>query len=239
MLINGLKNVIEAFESGVTIEMLYVEKGSFSANVRQVIELAKQKNIKIFYMDKAELDAMAKTKSRRVLAKVNEYQYCDLEEILSQQAKPHFLLILDQIQDPHNLGAIIRSAEIAGVTGIIIPKHRSAYVNDTVIRTSAGATAHVKIAKVTNINDTIRTLKDLFITVYAADMNGEFIYKENFTSDLAIIIGNEGMGVRELTRKLADKTIAIPQLGKLNSLNASVACGIILYEVVRQRLNIT
>lgn len=179
---------------------------------------------------------MAKMKVQKVLAEITDYKYFTLDEILAQNEKPHLILLLDGVQDPHNLGAIIRVADCAGATGVVIPRHRSVTVNDTVIKTSAGATAHVKIAKVTNINDTIRELQDRFITVFATDMEGDLIYDANLDGDVAIVIGGEGLGVKALTKKLADGVISLPQLGKINSLNASVAAGIVLYEAVRQRI---
>ncbi|HHX49386.1 MAG TPA: 23S rRNA (guanosine(2251)-2'-O)-methyltransferase RlmB [Clostridiales bacterium] len=236
MLINGFNAVQEALDADTTIEKIYIEKGAFSDKLRKIIKDAKEKKIRIFYLDKKELDAMAKMKVQKVLAEITEYKYFTLDEILAQKEKPHLILLLDGIQDPHNLGAIIRVADCAGVTGIVIPRHRSVSVNDTVIKTSAGATAHVKIAKVTNINDTIRTLQDKFITVLATDMEGQLIYDANLKDDVAIVIGSEGLGVKALTKKLSNGIISLPQYGKINSLNASVATGIVLYEAVRQRM---
>lgn len=139
------------------------------------------------------------------------------------------------MEDPHNLGSILRAAECAGAHGVVIPSRRSATVNETVIRISAGAANHIAVAKVGNINDAIRKLKDEFVNVYCADMDGENIYETKLDEDVAIVIGSEGFGVKELTAKLCDKAVSLPQRGKVNSLNASVACGIICYEVVRQR----
>lgn len=236
MLINGINAVQEALNAGATIEKLYIEKGVFSDKIRKITAEAKEQKIRVFYMEKTELEAMAKTKVQKILAEITEYNYFSVDDILSQTKKPHLILILDGIQDPHNLGAIIRSADCAGATGIIIPKHRCVGVNDTAIRTSAGATAHVKIAKVTNINDAIRKLKDKFITVYATDMDAPLVYDADLKQDIAIIIGGEGLGVKALTKKLADKVVSLPLCGQINSLNASVAAGIVLYEAVRQRL---
>ncbi|MDE5756137.1 MAG: 23S rRNA (guanosine(2251)-2'-O)-methyltransferase RlmB, partial [Clostridia bacterium] len=146
-----------------------------------------------------------------------------------------FMLILDGIEDPHNLGSIIRVAECAGAHGIVIPSRRNVGVNATVLRTSAGAVNHMRIASVTNINDTIRALKDDFVNVYCADMNGKNLYESHLKEDTAIVIGSEGFGVKQLTAKLCTDALSIPQFGKVNSLNASVACGVICYEVVRQR----
>jgi len=147
-----------------------------------------------------------------------------------------FLLILDGIEDPHNLGAILRVAECAGVQVVVIAKDRACPVNATVIKVSAGATEHINVAKVTNINQTIRTLKERNVFVYGADMQGEDIYSTDLSGDIAIVIGSEGKGLHQLTGQLCDKLIALPMLGKINSLNASVAAGAVLYEAVRQRL---
>lgn len=236
MLINGFNAVQEALDAGTTIEKIYIEKGAFSEKLRKISAIAKERKIRIFYLEKEELEAMAKMKVQKVLAEITDYKYFTLDEILAQNEKPHLILLLDGVQDPHNLGAIIRVADCAGATGVVIPRHRSVTVNDTVIKTSAGATAHVKIAKVTNINDTIRELQDRFITVFATDMEGDLIYDANLEGDVAIVIGGEGLGVKALTKKLADGIISLPQLGKINSLNASVAAGIVLYEAVRQRI---
>ncbi|MGI6594640.1 MAG: 23S rRNA (guanosine(2251)-2'-O)-methyltransferase RlmB [Christensenellales bacterium] len=236
MLINGFNAVQEALDAGTTIEKIYIEKGAFSEKLRKISAIAKERKIRIFYLEKEELEAMAKMKVQKVLAEITDYKYFTLDEILAQNEKPHLILLLDGVQDPHNLGAIIRVADCAGATGVVIPRHRSVTVNDTVIKTSAGATAHVKIAKVTNINDTIRELQDRFITVFATDMEGDLIYDANLDGDVAIVIGGEGLGVKALTKKLADGVISLPQLGKINSLNASVAAGIVLYEAVRQRI---
>ena len=155
--------------------------------------------------------------------------------IAKSRGEKAFIVILDGIEDPHNLGSILRVAECAGVHGVVIPSRRSADVNETVMRISAGAANHMAVAKVGNINDAIRKLKEEFVNVVCADMGGESIYDVDFDSDVAIVIGSEGFGVKELTAKLCDRTVAIPQRGKVNSLNASVACGIVCYEVVRQR----
>lgn len=236
MLINGYNAVEEALASDTTIEKIYVEKGAFSDRIRRIISKAREDKIKVFFLERKELEAKAGGKVQKVLAETTDFKYQTLEEILESGRKPLLILVLDGIQDPHNLGAIIRAAECAGASGIIIPRHRSVGVNDTVVRTSAGATAHVRIAKVANVNDAIRKLKDRFVKVYAADMDGTSIYDVDLKGDVALIIGNEGMGVKQLAKKLADGSVSLPQRGRLNSLNASVAAGIVLYEAVRQRI---
>ena len=145
-------------------------------------------------------------------------------------------IVLDEVLDPHNLGSVIRVAECAGATGVIIPARRSATVNETVVRTSAGATAYMPVIKVNNLNQAIEEMKKQNIWVYAADMDGEQMYKTNLKGDIALVVGGEGTGVRDLTKKLCDGVISIPMYGKVNSLNASVSAGIVLYEAVRQRV---
>lgn len=238
MIIEGKNAVREALIAGKSIDKLYILKGYTDNVVQNIIDMARDKNARILFVDKGALDKLTPNKHQNVVAEIAEFSYSELSEILDyakDKGEKLFLLILDGIEDPHNLGSIIRSAEIAGVHGIVIPKVRAVGVTDTVIRVSSGASYHMKIARVTNVNDTIRELKDNFINVYAADMQGTFVYNADMREDVAIIIGGEGAGVRTLTSKLADKIISIPMHGKVNSLNASVAAGVVIYEVVRQR----
>lgn len=236
MKIEGKNAVREALNSSLSIKKLCIQKNAH--DLQSFVDIAKKNNIRIDFLDKNMLDKLSETKHHQgVIAIADEYTYCDLDDILKlQQTKRLFVLLLDGIEDPHNLGSIIRVAECLGVDGIVIPNKRSATVNATVLRVSAGAAAHVKIAMVNNINDVIRKLKDNFVTVCCADMDGESIYTSTFTQDIAVVIGSEGFGVKHLTKNLCDKIISIPQFGKVNSLNASVACGIICSEIVRQRL---
>lgn len=240
MQIEGYNPVSEALEAGVTVEKLYVEKGNFSDRANRLIAVAKQKNVRVIFEEKTRLDAMSVTeKHQGVIAVATEFVYTPLEDILSQnkeKGKPLLLVILDGVEDPHNLGAVIRVADSAGADGVVIPKHRGTSVTDTVVKTSAGASSHVPVAKVTNINDAIRLLKDEGVFVLAADMDGASVYQTDLTGNIALIIGGEGAGVHALTKKLADGVISLPQLGKVNSLNASVAAGVLLYEAVRQRI---
>ncbi|OQC13620.1 MAG: putative TrmH family tRNA/rRNA methyltransferase [Firmicutes bacterium ADurb.Bin080] len=177
-------------------------------------------------------------RARGIMAIITEFVYADLkkmtEEALSS-GKDATIILLDGVEDPHNLGAIIRVADCSGANGVVIPKHRSASVNEVVIKTSAGATAHVPVSKVTNINDAIRYLKEQGFFIVSADMGGTSIYDTDLTGNIGLVIGGEGEGIHELVKKLSDKVVSIPQLGKINSLNASVATGIILYESVRQK----
>ena len=237
MQIEGKNSLKEALSSSLTIKKLYVQKNAH--DLQSFIDLARKNSIRVEFIDRSELDRMSETKHHQGLIAIAEnYSYCELEDIIEKSNNDNdlFVLLLDGIEDPHNLGSIIRVAECLGVDGIIIPNKRSASVNSTVLRVSAGAAARVKIAMVNNINDVIRKLKDNFVTVCCADMDGENIYNSHLNGDIAVVIGSEGFGVKQLTKKLCDKTISIPQFGKVNSLNASVACGIICSEIVRQRL---
>ncbi len=236
MQIEGRNPIKEALQSeNTTITKLCVQKGAHDLQV--IIDDARKNGIRIEFLDKVKLDKMSETKHHQgLIAFAENFKYSSVDEILSNKHnKDLFLLLLDNIEDPHNLGSIIRVAECLGVDGIIIPNKRAASVNSTVIKVSAGATSYVKVAMVNNINDVIRELKENFVTVCCADMGGETIYNAHLTGDIAVVIGNEGDGVKHLTKSLCDKTIAIPQFGKVNSLNASVACGIICSEIVRQR----
>ena len=237
MQIEGRNPIKEALASDkTTITKLCVQKGAH--DLQAVIDLARQKGIRIDFFEKQTLDKMSETKHHQgIIAYAENFKYASLDDILQKKSGPLFILLLDNIEDPHNLGSIIRVGECLGVDGIVIPNKRAAQVNSTVIKVSAGATSYVKIAMVNNINDVIRKLKDNFVTVCCADMGGENIYDAHLDGDIAVVIGNEGDGVKHLTKSLCDKTIAIPQFGKVNSLNTSVACGIICSEIVRQRIS--
>lgn len=239
MIIEGKNAIKEALNAGKSVDKLYVLKGYTDSSVQYIIDKARENNSRVLFVDKKTLDKLTPQKHQNVVAQISEFDYVRVEDIIDyakSKGEKLFLLILDGIEDPHNLGNIIRTAEIAGVHGIVIPKVRSVGVTETVIRVSSGASHHMKIAKVGNINDTLRALKDLFINIYAADMKGEIMYSQNMKEDTAIVIGNEGSGIKPLTAKLSDKIISIPIRGNINSLNAASAAGIIMYEVVRQRL---
>ena len=239
MIVTGKNSVQEAITSGKTIDNLMVSKSNYDNTTNEIISLAREKGIKIVFADKYLLDKTAAgVKHQGVLCFTSEFEYCDVQHILDvaeQKGEEPFIILLDGISDPHNLGAILRSAECAGVHGVIIPKNRAVPVNDTVVRISEGAAMHIPVARVTNINDAIKLLKDNFINVYCADMDGKTMYEQNMTGATAIVIGNEGSGVKRLTKELSDGSISIPLLGKINSLNASNAAAIVIYEVVRQR----
>ncbi len=236
MNVEGKNAVMEALKSEVTIDSLLVEKGQN----HQIINLARQKGIKVQYLDKNVMDRLSVTKRHQgFIAKITEFEYCEVADILAEadaRGEDAFVVLLDGVEDPHNLGSVIRVCECAGVHGIIIPKHRAASVNETVIKVSAGAAEHVKIAKVTNIVSVIEELQNAGVWVYAADMDGENIYSTDLTGKAAFVIGGEGKGVRPVTAKACDKVVALPLKGKVNSLNASVACGVVVYEALRQRL---
>ena len=239
MYIYGRNPVKEAYRAGKTIEKLFILKGEFDPTLSAIRKLAKEQRTVVSLVDKYALDKMANGGNHQgVVASVTDFEYSDVDDILAlarEKNEPALIVILDGITDPHNLGAIIRSAECFGAHGIIIPKHRSVSVNDTVIKVACGATEHILVAKVTNINDAIRDLKDQGVWIYATDFDGDAPKTVNLTGDIAIVIGSEGEGIHRLTKDLSDATLTIPQFGKVNSLNASVAAGIVLYEATRQR----
>ena len=240
--VEGRNSVIELLESGKDINKIYIERGEKQGSIHKIIAKAKERGIVLVETDKPKLKQMAQTENYQgVIAIVPPYEYCEIEDILEEAKNRNddpFILILDGIEDPHNLGAIIRTAETAGVHGIIIPKRRAASVNSTVNKVSAGAVEYMKIARVNNINDTIRYLKDNGIWIIGTDMNAtKFYYEEDFKSPIAIVIGNEGFGMNRLVKENCDLLIKIPMKGKITSLNASVSAGITIYEVVKQRNN--
>ena len=239
MIIIGKNAVAEAINSGKTIDRIMVSKSNYDNATNEIVRAARERGIKISFVDKYLLDkSVPGGKHQGVICYATDFEYCEPADILSiaeQKNEAPFILLLDGISDPHNLGAIIRSAECAGVHGIVIPKNRAVSVNDTVIKVSEGASMHVPVARVTNINDTIVWLQDRFVTVLCADMDGDPMYDKDLTVPLALVIGGEGSGVKRLTKERSDGSISIPLLGKINSLNASNAAAIVAYEVVRQR----
>lgn len=221
----------------LTIDNLKVQLGLKDNISNTIIRLAREAGAKITFLKKDILDKEQRNHQGFIM-ETSEFKYVEVEDILSvaeSKDESVFILILDGITDPHNLGAIIRSAECAGVHGIIIPKNRSASVNEVVVKTSAGAASYMKIAKVVNLSQVVEDLKKQNIFIYAAEKGGTSIYKTNLKGNIAVIIGGEGDGVRTLTKKISDEIISIPEFGKINSLNASVATGVILFEAVRQR----
>lgn len=239
MIIEGKNVVFEALSSGQTFNKLFVSKNNRDENTQKVIDLAKSKGIRVDFVDKFLLDKKSQTKNHQgIIAEVVDFEYCEIEDIFKLadlKGELPFVVILDGVKDPHNFGAIIRSCECAGVHGIIIPKNRSVAVNETVIKTSAGAISNMKIAKVTNINYTISELKNRGVWVYGFEAGEDIMYNCNLRGPIAVVIGSEGEGISELTKKKCDQIVSIPLMGSVNSLNASVACGVALFEVIRQR----
>lgn len=239
MLAEGKNPVKEALNSGVTIEKILVLDKTQDSVIREQIKIARDKGIRVEFVQRQALDRLSETGHHQgIIAVTSEFKYSDLKDVIKQaknQEKRMFFVLLDKLSDPHNLGSIIRTAECAEVTAVVIPARNSVLVNETVIRTSAGATSHVKVCKVGNLNDAINTLKDEGVFIYVTDMDGENMYKTNLKGHIGIVIGSEGNGVSSLTRKLADQVISIPMYGKINSLNASVSAGICMYEAVRQQ----
>ena len=239
MQIEGKNQVRELLSTDKTIEKLSILDGTKDEEIRGLVKIAKEKQSKIEYLDKRAMDKLSLTGHHQgIIASVTEFKYAELDDVITkvkEQKQDLLFVILDGVSDPHNLGSVMRVAECAGVTAVIIPKNRAASVNETVVRVSAGASEHVNVVKVTNINSTIEYLKKRGVFVYAADMDGEEMYKTNLTGDIALVVGSEGFGVSKLTRKVCDGIISIPMFGKVNSLNASVSAGIVVYETVRQR----
>ena len=240
-LVLGRNAVLELLKSDRTIEYVCVSKGELEGSIKVILGLARDKGVVIKEVDRRKLDAMSGGMVHQgVIAKVTPFKYCEVSDILEeaeQKDEKPFIIILDEIEDPHNLGSIIRTAELCGVHGIIIPKRRNVGVTSTVYKCSAGAIEHMKIAKVTNINTTIDMLKEKGVWIYGADIKGtDYSYNTNFSGACAIIIGSEGRGISNLTLKKCDVVVKIPTVGKINSLNASVAGGIMMYEVLKGRL---
>lgn len=241
-IIIGRNAVIEALKNDSrTIETLYISNNKLEGSINTIVGMAKEKKIIIKEVDKRKLDSMCDGETHQgVIAKVTPFKYCEVSDILDlarERGEAPFIVILDEVEDPHNLGSIARTAELFGVHGIIIPKRRSASVTATVYKSSVGAIEHVKVAKVTNLNATIDSLKEEGIWVYGADIRAEeYSYEVDYSGPCALIIGNEGRGISKLTVQKCDKLIKIPMVGKINSLNASVAGGIMMYEVLKGRL---
>ena len=237
--------MLEALKSGREIEKINiqkVDKGSYqSGSIKQIIAKAKEAKIPVYHSDKAFMDKLldgADVNCQGVIATASDYSYCEVEDMLKlaeERGEKPFLVILDGLEDPHNLGAIIRTAECAGAHGVIIPKRRSVSVNETVLKTSAGAAEHMLCARVTNIGRTIDELKNQGVWIYACDMGDTLMYEQNMTGPAAIVIGSEGFGISRLVREKCDFIVSVPMKGNVNSLNASNAAAVVMYEIVRQR----
>lgn len=241
-IITGRNPVNEALRSGRSIDTLYIAKGELSGSVKVIVALAKEKRIPVKEVDRRKLDFMtggANHQGIAALAAVKEYSSIDdIFALAQERGEKPFVIVLDGIEDPHNLGAIIRTAECAGAHGVIIPSRRAAGLNFTVGKSSAGALEYVPVARVTNIAATIDELKERGCWVYGADMDGETYCSSKLDSASALVIGAEGRGLGRLVREKCDVILSLPMLGKINSLNASVAAGVLMYEFTRQRQNI-
>ena len=238
--VEGRNAVRELLSSGKDINKIFVSKGEKHGSILEIIAKAKERKIIINEIEKSKLDKMAQSENHQgVIAIVPPYEYSSVDEILEYakfKNEDPFIIILDEIEDPHNLGSIIRTAECCGVHGIIIPKRRAASVNSTVLRTSVGAAEHVKIARVNNIVETIKELKENDVWIYGTDMNGTVEYtKQDYKGGVGLVIGNEGSGMGRLVKENCDILVSIPMVGKINSLNASVSAGIVMYEIFNQK----
>ena len=237
--IEGRNAVLEAFRSGKTIDRLFVLDGCQDGPVLTIKREAKKQDTLIRYVDKERLDQLSETgKHQGVIAYAAAYDYAEVEDILNaakEKGEDAFIVLLDNIEDPHNLGAIIRTAHQAGAHGIIIPKNRAVGLTATVARTSAGALNYLPVAKATNLSKTIEDLKKEGLWFAAADMDGQEMYDANLTGPIGLVIGSEGEGVSRLVKEKCDFSVSIPMKGQIDSLNASVAAGVLCYEIVRQR----
>ena len=240
MIIEGRNAVIEAFRSGKTVDKLFVLDGCQDGPVLTIKREAKKQNSLIKYVTKERLDQLSETgKHQGVIAYTSAYQYAEVEDMLKkarEKGEPPFLFLLDNIEDPHNLGAIIRTANLAGAHGVIIPKNRAVGLTATVARASAGALNYTPVAKVTNLGQTIEELKKEGLWFVCADMDGTTMYQLDLKGPIGLVIGSEGDGVGRLVKEKCDFVASIPMKGDIDSLNASVAAGVLAYEIVRQRL---
>jgi len=241
-IVEGRNSVIELLQSDKDINKIFIINGEKHGSIHKIIALAKEKRVVTVEVEKRKLDEMSANKNHQgVIAIVPPFEYCDIEDILEEAAKKNekpFIILLDGIEDPHNLGSIIRTAETAGVHGIVIPKRRAASVNSTVNKVSAGAVEHMKIARVNNMNETIKFLKENDIWVCGTDMDTKVeYYNQDMTMPIAIVIGSEGFGMSRLVKENCDFLVKIPMKGKITSLNASVSAGIVIYEALKQRNN--
>lgn len=239
--IEGRNSVLELLESGKDVNKIFVTRGEKHGSINKILGIAKERKIIVVEKDKRQMDEMAQEENYQgVIAIVPPFEYVEISDILQEAKEKNedpFVIVLDGIEDPHNLGSIIRTAETAGVHGVIIPKRRAVSVNSTVNKASAGAVEHMKIARVTNISDAIEELKQagLWVCGTAVDTN-KYYYNQDLTGPLAIVIGNEGKGIGEKVKKNCDFLVKIPMKGKVQSLNASVSTGIVVYEAVKQRI---
>ena len=238
--IEGRNPIIEALRSDRPIDKLMISNTSKEGSIKKIIGMAKEKNVVIQYVDKHKLDEISTSHSHQgVIAVVSDYKYYELEDLLAiarERGEDPFFIILDEITDPHNLGTIIRTADAVGAHGVIIPKRRSVHITSVVAKASAGAVEYVPVCKVTNIANNIKQLKKEGLWIAAADMDGGVFYEQDLTGPLALVIGSEGFGVSRLVKQNCDFVVKMPMIGNVSSLNASVAGGILLYEIFRQRM---
>lgn len=238
--ISGRNPVLEILKSDKEIDKLYVLNGDLQGSIKKILGVAKDKGIVIQHVDKNKLESLSEGEAHQgVVAIVSEYEYREVQDMIAlagERGEDPFIIVLDEVEDPHNMGSIIRTAECAGVHGIIIPKRRSASVNSTVYKSSAGAVEHMMVAKVTNISNAIEDLKQRGLWIYGADMEGaDYHFKTSLKGSIGLVIGNEGKGISRLVKEKCDVLVKIPMTGKVSSLNASNAASILMYEVVRQR----
>ncbi len=241
LVIEGRNAVIEAFRAGKTIDKLFVLDGCQDGPIRTIVREAKKTDAILQFVAKDRLDQMSETgKHQGVIAFVAAYEYASVEDMLAAAAAKNeepFLIFLDSVEDPHNLGAIIRTANLAGAHGVIIPKRHAAGLTAAAARASAGALHYTPVAKVTNLSVTMKELKKKGLWFVCADMDGELMYNLNLKGPIGLVVGNEGEGVGRLIKETCDMTAAIPMKGDIDSLNVSVAAGVLAYEIVRQRLS--
>ena len=239
-IMEGRNAVLEAFRAGKTIDKLYVQEGIKDGPVQSIIREAKKQDTIVNFVSRERLNQMSQEgRHQGVIAHAAAYEYAEVEDILKaaeEKGEPPFIFLLDGIEDPHNLGAIIRTANLAGAHGVIIPKRRASGLTAVVAKTSAGALNYTPVAKVTNLAATIEELKEKGLWFVCADMNGELMYRLNLKGPIGLVIGSEGDGVGRLVREKCDMVASIPMKGDIDSLNASVAAGVLAYEIVRQRL---
>ncbi len=235
----GRNTVMEALKSNRTINKIWLAKGEQKGSVREIVALAKEKRITVQIVERSKLDKMFPHENHQgVAASVASADYVAWQDIVDaarQKGEDPLLVILDELEDPHNLGAILRSVDAVGAHGVIIPKRRAVPLTDGVAKASAGAIEHVPVARVSNLVQVIEELKKQGIWIAGADLHGEYMHKQDLTGPLAIVVGSEGKGLGKLVRESCDYVVSIPMQGKINSLNASVATGVLLYEVYRQR----
>ncbi len=237
--IEGRNPVFEALLSGAPIEKIFISDTAHGSQISKIIQEAKRRGVMYKSVSADRIDEVAQTQSNQgVVALTSQVDYCTLSDILDfadKKGEKPFIIICDEITDPHNLGAIIRTANAAGAHGVVIPKNRAVGVNAVVFKTSAGAAAHTLIAKVGNLNQAINELKERGVWITGADMSGTEMYKEDLTGAIAVVVGSEGKGISKKIKENCDFLISIPMVGEINSLNASVAASVIMYEVLRQR----